>query len=129
MAWWKEREPQRDDEAKADARDVADAAWALQIGEFDLFRLAHRRWYGEEAEEKALERLFAGYMFHQRVPPWVRQYCRLVLERRRDGRLDRRDFGAETVRRRVPAETYSRKFIGITMVVMFLAYVLFVLLG
>ena len=128
MAWPKRTLPRKEDEASADARAVVDAAWALQIGEFDLFRLAHRQWYGTEAEERALERRFAHYMFHESVPPWVRQYCRAVLERQREGRLDRRDFGADSVRRRIPAETYSRRFIGITMVVMFLAYLAFVLL-
>jgi len=129
MAWPKQTAPHKDDEATADARDVVDAALALQVGEFDLFRLAYRRWHGEEAEEKALERLFAGYMFHQRVPPWVRQYCRAVLQSQAEGRLHRAAFGAETVRRRVPAEILPRRFIGVTMVVMFLAYILFVLLG
>lgn len=110
-----------------DARDVVDAAWALRISEFSLFRLAYRRWYGGEAEVKWLERVFAGYMFRQQVPPWVRQFCREVLAQAAAGGLERRAFGADTVPRREPAEIYPRRFIAVTMVVMVLAYLVFVL--
>ncbi|MDH3474938.1 MAG: hypothetical protein OEM59_14745 [Rhodospirillales bacterium] len=129
MTWWKRPPTRRAAELSEDARAVVEAAWALKIGEFDLFRLAHRRWYGAEADEKDLEARFARYMFQQSVPPWVRQFCREVLSRRQAGTLDRRAFGADTVRRREPAETYRREFIAAAMVVMFLAYVFFVLLG
>lgn len=109
-----------------DVRGVVDAAWALRVSEFNLFRLAYRRWYGGEPDIKWLEQIFAGYMFRQQVPPWVRQFCREVLARASAGALDRRAFGADTVPRREPAEIYPRRFIAITMVVMVLAYLVFV---
>ena len=59
-----------------DGRAVIDAAQALRIREYDLFRAAFRRWWGREADTKALERVFVAYMFHQVVPPWVRHFCR-----------------------------------------------------
>lgn len=89
----------RDASLLEDARLVPDAAAALGVREFDLFRLAYRRWYGRDADEKRLERYFAPYMFHQVAPPWVRHMCREVLARAAQGRLDPDDFGAATVRR------------------------------
>jgi hypothetical protein len=112
-----------------DAQGVIDAAWTLRISEFDLFRLAHRRWYHREAEEKALEAVFARYLFRQEAPPWVRQYYREVLARAAAGTLDPKDFGADTVRRREPVMQYPRKFIAMTMAVMLLGYLIYVWLG
>lgn len=112
-----------------DLSGVVDAAYILRISEFDLFRLAHRRWYGSDAETKWLERVFARYMFQQEVPVWVRQFCREVLARKAAGTFDRRDFGAETVPRREPVVEYPRKFIAVTMVAMFLAYMIYLWLA
>ena len=117
-----------------DARGVLDAAYVLRVSEFDLFRLAYRRWYGGDAETKWLEQVFARYMFQQKVPIWVRQFCRDVLARRAASSVeghafDRREFGADTVPRREPFVDYPRTFIAITMVVMLLAYVIYLWLA
>ena len=107
---------------QADAQAVVEAAWHLRIGEFDLFRLAYRRWYGAEPRLDWLERVFARYMFHRRVPPWVRQFCRDVLERAGARALDRRDFGADMVPRREPLVDYPTRFIAAAMIAMLLLY-------
>ena len=67
-----------------DTRHVAAAACYLQVGEFRLFELAWEDWHGEKADEKAVERHFVRYLFHQTVPIWVRHFVRKVLERARD---------------------------------------------
>lgn len=110
--------------ASTDAEAVRDAAFALKVSEFDLFRLAYRRWYGRDAEIKPLERVFAAYMFHQVVPAWVRQFCREVLAAAREGRLDRETFGAAGVPRREPLVDYPRRFIALVMVGLLLTYLL-----
>ena len=105
-----------------DVQAVLDAAWALRVGEFDLFRLAYRRWFGRSEEEKDLERIFVRYMFHQRVPPWVRHFCRQVLDEAAAGTLERQRFGAEAVRRREALVSFPRSWIGLSMAFALLAY-------
>ncbi len=105
-----------------DVRAVLEASRALRVSEFDLFRLAYRRWHGAEPDEKALERVFVSYMFRQAVPLWVRQFCRQVLSAARAGALDRGAFGADRVARREPLLHYRRGFVALTMVVLFLGY-------
>jgi small-conductance mechanosensitive channel len=102
---------------------VIDAAAYLRIGEFDLFRLAWRRWSGEEADEKALERTFVAYMFHHVVPSWTRQFARDVLQRVREGRLDRREFGADRVRLREPLGRANPIYVWVTAAVFFVFFV------
>jgi hypothetical protein len=76
-----------DKQGPTDCRIVMDAASALGMREYDFFRLAFRQWFGREAEEKALERIFVQYMFHQEVPAWVRHLGREVLLRRDRGEI------------------------------------------
>jgi hypothetical protein len=103
---------------------VLDAAFLLRIGEFDLFRLAFRRWFGREADEKALEKVFVNYLFARKVPPWVRHFCRQVVADAQAGRLDCDAFGARAVRRREPLVDYPARFVALVMVGLFLAYLL-----
>ncbi len=114
-----------DEDIPPDVRGVLEASRALKVSEFDLFRLAYRHWHGDEADEKALERIFVGYMFRQTVPLWVRQFCRQVLSAARAGALDRSAFGADRVAKREPLLYYRRGFIALTMVVLFLGYLVF----
>ena len=60
-------------------RLVAEAAGRLDVGEAEIFRLAHCRWFGREPAARPLDRLFAAYMFHDEVPAWVRHYAREVV--------------------------------------------------
>ncbi len=97
------QKPDRDtgsEAARADCRAVAEAASALGLREYDFFRLAYRRWFGRLPGEAALEAAFSRYMFAQAAPPWARHLSREVLERRRQGTLDREAFGAGRFRDR-----------------------------
>ncbi len=71
-----------------DLRLVSEAATALRLREFDLFRAAWRNWFGQAPDDKAMERVFVAYLFHQRVPHWVRSFARRVLADREAGSLD-----------------------------------------
>lgn len=62
--------------------DVLFAASLLDISEFELFSIAYRAWHCDSASEQYLERYFAPYMFHGRVPVWVQQFTRQVLSER-----------------------------------------------
>lgn len=92
-----------------DARLVLEAAEALDLGEYEMFCLAWRRWSGEPENHRRIEGAFARYMFRGVVPPWARGFARAVLERRDAGRLDRFAFGAHEVRRR-PAWTPAGRY-------------------
>lgn len=82
-----------------DTRRAMDAARALDIKEFDLFRLAWRHWHGDDSRPELIERAFGQYMMHGRVPPWVRQFARDVMRLEGNGTLDPRKFGVGLVRR------------------------------
>ena len=74
---------------------VAEAAETLAIGEFELFRLAHRWWYDLPCDETRLNGVFGEYLVHASVPPWVRHFCRRVLILDAVNQLDPGDFGVE----------------------------------
>lgn len=99
------------------------AAEALGVSEFDFFRLAFRRWSGREADEKALERHFAPYMFHQTVPVWVRHFSREVLSLDAAGKLNAAEFGALKYRCQPPPHRYGRLYIGLVGMMMALYFV------
>ncbi|TVR80544.1 MAG: hypothetical protein EA405_10650 [Rhodospirillales bacterium] len=86
--------------ASRDLEIVADAASALDITEFEFFRLAFRRWHGRLPAERSLERDFADHMLRQRTPAWVRSLAAEVLRRRRLGTLDPDVLGAGRFRDR-----------------------------
>jgi len=76
-----------------DLRLVSEAAAALRLREFDLFRAAWQNWFGEAPDDKAMERVFVAYLFHQREPHWVRQFARRVVQASRTGEVDPERFG------------------------------------
>lgn len=86
----------------ADLRLVSDAATALRLREFDLFRAAWRSWFGRTPDDKAMERVFVAYLFHQRVPTWVRHFARRVLADREAGSLDPDRLGVAHYPRQKP---------------------------
>ena len=65
------------------ARQGAGAAERLRVDEFELFRLAHRHWFGDDPGAKALEHVFVAYLFRGEVPMWVRHFSRQALGRDR----------------------------------------------
>lgn len=79
---------------------VLDASAALEVTEFRLFELAWQDWFGKRPDERRLERHFAAYMFAERVPHWVRNFARRILDLDAQGRLDPRSFG---IWRRLPS--------------------------
>lgn len=67
------------EDAREDVAVVHAAARRLRVTEFSLFHLAHRNWFGRDAEDKELERTFVAYLFHHNIPAWVRHFCREVI--------------------------------------------------
>ncbi|HJO72319.1 MAG: hypothetical protein QF450_08465 [Rhodospirillales bacterium] len=107
-----------------DGRTVIDAAQALRIREYDLFRAAFRQWWGREADDKTLERVFVASMFHQVVPPWVRHFCRRVLEMRRQDRLDPVALGVAGFRRVERPPPLGRLYVALTSVAALILYLM-----
>jgi hypothetical protein len=76
-----------------DVADVLEAAALLQITEFELFRIAYRRWHGVTLDDDDLERHYLPYMFKGRVPLWVRKMAREVIGEAEAEALDPRAYG------------------------------------
>ena len=102
---------------------VPEAAEVLAIGEFELFRHAHRWWHDADGDDALIDRAFSDYLVHEEVPPWVRHYCRRVLILAAVGQLDPADFGVErpTVRRLGIAE---QRYASLVTLLAFVAYLL-----
>ena len=83
--------------ASPDVTNVVAAAEALNVREYNLFNAAYAWWFGRDAGEKEVERPFMRYLMTEQAPVWVRQFAREVLERRRKGRLDPRQYGLPLV--------------------------------
>lgn len=77
----------------ADVADVLEAAALLQITEFELFRIAWRRWNGGAISDGDLERYYLPYMFRSQVPLWVRQLARQVISEAEASGLDPASYG------------------------------------
>lgn len=103
---------------------VPEAAEVLAIGEFELFRLAHRWWHEADCDDALLDRAFNEYLMHETVPPWVRHYCRRVLILAAVGQLDPADFGVDgpSVRRFSTAE---QRFGSAVTLLAFVVYLMF----
>jgi hypothetical protein len=83
-----------------DCDAVSSAATLLGLREFEYFRLAYRRWFGEQPYPERLERAFVDYMMRQHIPPWVRMLTWQVMDAERTGTLEPTAFGAERYRDR-----------------------------
>lgn len=68
--------------------EIAQAANILQIGEFQLIQLAYQQWFGEEVQEKDLDRMFSSYMLYHEVTPWMRHYAREIIDGYESGGVD-----------------------------------------
>ena len=77
----------------ADVADVLEAAALLEVTEFELFRIAYRRWFGADIRDRDLERFYLPYMFRSQVPAWVRQLTRSVIAEAEAEALDPRAYG------------------------------------
>ena len=81
-----------------DAEVIRQAVEAACVSDFDFFRAAWRAWHGTPPEEKALERIFVAYLFHQRAPGFARHFARRVLEAEAAGDLDSAALGLKGLR-------------------------------
>lgn len=105
---------------------ILDAAAILEVTEFQLFELAYIDWYGKKARDLAMEKYFAGYMFGEKVPSWVRHFARKILRLKSEGNLDPRQFG---VWRRLPsrkmmffAKIYTATILLVAVIMSLVAY-------
>jgi hypothetical protein len=79
----------------ADTDSVVSAANYFEVSEFAIFRDAFTAWYGKEAPEKQVEKVFVQYLQENKVPFWVRNYARsrireeadLTVQAKEDARL------------------------------------------
>lgn len=67
---------------------VIDTARMLRCSEFDIFRLAHDRWFGASVSDKTIEESFTPYVFAGETPFWVRFFCNGIRELNQAGELD-----------------------------------------
>ena len=72
---------------------VLEATSLLGVAEFRLFEIAYKDWFGEDGDEKTIERYFTPYMFGEVVPVWVRHLSQRVIKLDREDALRPRDFG------------------------------------
>jgi hypothetical protein len=98
-----------------DARRALDAATALDLREIDFFRLAYRRWHGRDIRPNLLEHAFAEYMFHRRVPLWVRHFARQVFDGEASGCLDPLALGAGRYKHRPPPPKHAKFIVAVTI--------------
>lgn len=82
-----------DEDIPVDVEEVLDVAAHLDMREFDVFHLAYSWWHGQDSTDANIEPFFVKYMFHSVVPPWVRQFTRMALRLKAEGRLNAGDFG------------------------------------
>lgn len=89
----RDRQRHSDAEIQLQIEDVLKTAALLDIGEFDVFRIAYVQWHGRNPSDALLEPFFARYLFDSVVPVWVRHFARTVLQLANEGRLDPEQFG------------------------------------
>jgi hypothetical protein len=77
-----------DKEENSERAEVARAANLLQVGEFQVLQLAYKEWHGQDLPPLLVDRLFASYMFENKVPSWARHYARNILRLEEQGSLD-----------------------------------------
>ena len=57
------------------------SAW-LGISEFQVFSDAWQEWYHEKPSEKRIEPYFVDFLNQEVIPFWVRNYVRIVINRK-----------------------------------------------
>ena len=98
-------------------RSVAELAARLEIREIDVFRLAHRWWFGREPAARVLERIFAAYMFHRQEPFWARHYAREALGAWPIGTEAASRLGLDRLAGPAPAPRHGRLVVAATAAV------------
>jgi hypothetical protein len=90
----------------ADVADVLEAAALLEVTEFELFRIAWRKWHGGEIGDSQLERYYLPYMFKSQVPTWVYRLARQIIDEAEADRLDPARYGV--MPRQLTMDMYNR---------------------
>jgi hypothetical protein len=80
-----------DREEERERSEIAEAANALQIGEFQLLQLAYRDWHDQDLPDHLCDLLFHAYMVDGQVPFWARHYARRINQAAELGGLDDQD--------------------------------------
>ncbi|MGB3646905.1 MAG: hypothetical protein WBD61_09715 [Desulfobulbales bacterium] len=65
-----------------DIQQVHMAAVWLGVSEFQVFCDAWQAWYNEKPSEKRIEPYFVDFLGQDAVPFWVRNYIRIILNRK-----------------------------------------------
>jgi hypothetical protein len=65
-----------------DMQQVYMASALLGVSEFQVFCDAWQAWYNEKPSEKRIEPYFVDFLGQDAVPFWVRNYVRLILNRK-----------------------------------------------
>jgi hypothetical protein len=65
-----------------DIQQVHKASAWLGVSEFQLFCDAWQAWYNERPEETRIEPFFVNFLGQDAVPFWVRNYARIILNRK-----------------------------------------------
>lgn len=106
-----------------DVRHVTETAEVLGVHEVEVFRLAYRWWHKSELSNTDLDKKFSAYLLEESVPPWVRHFCRKILNLDALGQLDPRSFGVDrpSVNRFTIEE---QRIVALITLLGFLAYVL-----
>lgn len=92
------------------------AVKAAGVSEYDFFRAAWQAWNAAPPDEKQLERLFVGYLFHQSVPGFARHFARRVLDADSDGAIDAAALGLDGLRPVQRPQHYVRPIEDVTAV-------------
>ena len=74
-----------------EANLLAEASNRLDIGEFQVFQLSYKDWFGNDLDSKTLEKFFFAYLIDNRIPPWARHFSRKIIEMDDRGELDFND--------------------------------------
>jgi hypothetical protein len=115
--------PDKNNSVNEDAKAVTQAANFLSLREIDFFRLAYRRWHSSDIGAEQLEKIFAAFMFHEVVPPWVRHCAREVINREGMNMLDPTEFGAGEFRRQSKVPKVGRMFLMVAGLLMLIVYI------
>ena len=65
-----------------DCQQVFKASAWLGVSEFQVFCNAWQDWYNEKPTEKRIEPYFVNFLGQDIVPFWVRNYVRIILNRK-----------------------------------------------
>jgi hypothetical protein len=81
-----------------DSQQVYKASAWLGVSEFQVFCNAWQDWYNEKPSEKRIEPYFVNFLGQDSVPFWVRNYVRIILDRKdlRDNEKKRLAIGVLT---------------------------------